>query len=39
MLCGHTYALDQRLPRSTVTSFLCNMLDDAIVPFRVGYIV
>ena len=36
MLYGHTYAFNQGLPRSTVTSFLCNMLDDAIVPFRVG---
>ena len=33
MFYGHTYVFDQRLPRSTVTSFLCNMLDDAIVPF------
>ena len=36
MVYGHTYVFDQRLPRSTVTSFLRNMLDDAIVPFRVG---
>ena len=36
MVYGHTYAFDQRLPRSTVTSFLHNMLDDAIVRFRVG---
>ena len=46
MFYGHTYttvsnyfcyrAFDQRLPRSTVTSFLRNMPDDAIVPFRVG---
>ena len=36
MVYGHTYAFDHSCLDQPVTSFLHNMLDDAIVPFRVG---